>query len=211
MKDLIDFLKSMVMNTTLLDKKFRETIPEIVDHMKILVDSSDEESKRKKRKPKKMKLGKGGLYPTEVDHVRQWWNANKPELRGDEVTVNAQDVKYHICCLRTRETQLQAILILEILALETMTPAEGVGESQLPGLEVETPPKPTTSAISSKKRNKVDFPVLVDIHADRLCIWQTTTLDDLKAMAEHQTKESDGSKSHRASADPLRDYCVDII
>jgi len=209
MSDLIDFLKDMVMTLHLLDKKYRDTVPNVVAQMKFLVESSDDEPKRKRGRAKKMRLGKDGLYPTEGDHVRRWWKANKPEPRDDEVIPRPEDVKYRIGCLRTRETQLQMILILEIIALETLRPAGGAQESQFPGLESKTPSK-QAGAENSKKRRKQDLSVLVDLHADRLCIWQSTTPDDIMAMAESQAKDG-GENTLHPSSDPLKDFCVDII
>ncbi len=212
MDDLIRYLKSLVMATTLIDKKYRETVPQIVSEAKTLVGSSDEcESKRKKKKPRKMKLGKDGLYPAEDYHIRRWWNTYKPELHDDEVVAKPEEVKYHISCLRTRETQLQVILILEILALEKLRPAEDTMESQLPGMEVKTPTKPALAETVPKRRDKHNFPVLVDLHVDRLCIWQTTTLDEVKSLAESQRHGQEMHESGKANCDPLSDFCVDII
>src|ERR1700760_233721 len=60
MVDLTDFLRSLILTTVQIDKKYRETIPGVISNMKALIDSSDEGSK-KKRKPRKMKLGKDSL------------------------------------------------------------------------------------------------------------------------------------------------------
>jgi len=208
MKDLIDFLKGTVMTTSVVDKKYRETIPELIADMKTRVDSSDNgEAKAKKKRTKKTKLGKNGLYPTEDSHIRRWWTTNKPELPDGEVAVKPEGVKYHVSCLRMRETQLQMILILEILALEALRPPEDATESQLPGLDSGV----ATASEPAKKRKKQDLPVLLDIHADRLCIWQSTILDDVVALGESQRKDGDVGKPERANSDPLKDFCVDII
>ncbi|KAK2611166.1 hypothetical protein N8I77_004537 [Diaporthe amygdali] len=214
MNDLVDFLKNLTMSTVQVDKKFRETLPELVKGMRILAESSaEDEPKKKRRKPKKMKLGKDGLYPGEVDHVRSWWRTHKSVVQdGEEATTNPQEVKYHISCLRTRETQLQMILILEILALEAVRPAEDAQDSQLPGLPVGNTPKKTVDS-APKKRHKYNFSTLVDIHADRLCIWQSTTQDEMEMIAaESQANNgSENEKSARANSDPLKDFCVDIL
>lgn len=214
MNDLIDFLKGLTMSTMQIDKKFRETLPELVRNVRMLVESSaEDEPKKKRRKPKKMKLGKDGLYPGEVDHVKSWWRTHKSLVRdGDEATIDPQEVKYHITCLRTRETQLQMILILEILALEAVRPAEDARDSQLPGLPVGDTPKKTVEP-APKKRHKHNFSTLVDIHADRLCIWQSTTLDEMAMIAaESQVKDGqETQRSARASSDPLKDFCSDIL
>lgn len=214
MNELVEFLKSLTMSTIQIDKKFRETLPELVKDIKLLAEScAEDEPKKKRRKPKKMKLGKDGLYPGEVDHVKRWWKTHQFLVReGDEATINPQEVKYHITCLRTRETQLQMILILEILALEALHPTQDARDSQLPGLPVGDTPKKTTEP-TPKKRHKHNFSTLVDIHADRLCIWQSTTLDEMQMIAaESQVKDgSETQKSARSNSDPLKDFCVDIL
>ncbi|KAL2158520.1 hypothetical protein VTH06DRAFT_4287 [Thermothelomyces fergusii] len=229
MIDLVEFLKSLVMTTVVIDKKYRETIPEIVAKIKAAVQEPEAgASKPKKKKNKKPKLGKDGLYPGEIDHIRRWWSSHQPVSRvdggagadagemdgGDEHDegLTATEQKYHISCLRRRETQLQMILILEILALEPVALAKGA-ECQLPGTESQIAPQDGGQEPSAKKRNKHNLPVLLDVHADRLCIWQSTTLDEVKAVAESQVP-SEGQQEvqgDRANSDPLRDFCVDII
>jgi DNA replication regulator SLD3 len=216
MNDLIDFLKSLIMNTVLIDKKYRETIPEIIAKMTTLIHESENGSskpKPRKRKAKKPKLGKDGLYPGEVDHIRRWWLSHQPIPNGDdERKLTTTEHRYHISSLRRRETQLQMILILEILALEPLTLAKGI-ECQLPGMENRVDSREASQEPSSRKRNKHNFPVLLDVHADRLCIWQSTTLDEFKAVAESQVqiKGHEGEELERANSDPLKDFCVDII
>lgn len=214
MNDLVEFLKSLTMSTIQIDKKFRETLPELVKDTKLLAEScAEDESRKKRRKPKKMKTGKDGLYPGEVAHVKRWWRTHQFLVHdGDEAALNPQEVKYYITCLRTRETQLQMILILEILALEALHPVQDSRDSQLPGLPVGDTPKKTAEP-TPKKRHKHNFSTLIDIHADRLCIWQSTTLDEMQMIAaESQVKDgSDTQKSARANSDPLKDFCVDIL
>lgn len=215
MDDLVGFLKSLVMAITQVDKKYKETIPNLVKEMKMLVDTDAEgESRPKQRKPKKMKIGKDGLYPGEVDHVKRWWKANKPEVRNDEsLSTNPQEIKFHVTCLRTRETQLQMIILLEILALEAVQPPPDAKESQLPGMPVEIASRESTSEPVPKKQNKHNFTQLLNLHADRMCIWQDTTLEEMKMIAaESEAKNGQESqKASRTNSDPLRDFCIDIV
>ncbi|GKT40080.1 uncharacterized protein ColSpa_00261 [Colletotrichum spaethianum] len=211
MNDLIDFLKSLVMTTVQIDKKYRETIPNVISKLKTHIDSSDDGSKPKRRKSKKMKLGKDGMYPEEDDDVRKWWSLNKPEFSDEDKTITPAQIKSHVSLLRTRETQLQMILILEILALEPLRTAEGDGETQLPGLPGEMEVEKAAET-QPKKRSKHNFPVLVDVHADRLCIWQSTASDELRMLEDSQvTAPLGGEPAQKASSDPLRDFCTDII
>ncbi|KAL9942882.1 hypothetical protein ACHAQF_007932 [Verticillium nonalfalfae] len=212
MDDLIEYLTTQIMTTVQLDKKYRETIPNIISKMKTHVESSDDGSKSKKRKPKKMKLGKDGLYPTEDSVVRTWWTANRPEIADEDASITPAQIRSHVDLLRTRETQLQMILILEILSLEPLRPKENEEESQLPGL-APTENKDGSASQPMKKRNKHKLPVLVDVHADRLCIWQSTASDELRLLEDTQVvTQADGTKlGQKASADPLKDFCTDII
>ncbi|KAG5977432.1 hypothetical protein E4U55_006756 [Claviceps digitariae] len=217
MQDLIDFLKSLILTTVQIDKKYRETIPDVISKMKAFVDSSDDAGK-KRRKPRKMRLGKNALYPLEDESICKWWNANKPEPTGDSMAISPSQVKSHLSMLRTRETQLQMILILEILALEPLGNAcEAAGAPNLPVLPgVESEPLAlleTSMTPPAKKRNKHNLPVLVDVHADRLTIWQSTASDEHLLLGDSQPAQAsaDGQVQQRASSEPLKDFCVDVI
>lgn len=212
-KDLLAFLKSIVVAVPQIDKKYKETVPKLINEMKLLADSSEEGRKPKRRKSKKMRLGKDGLWTGEIEQVKKWWVVNKPEVREeDDAPINPEEVKYHILCLRTRETQLQMIILLELLALEAMGPIHDTQDSLLPGMAVENLPKETVEAFP-KKKNKHDYLALLNLHADRMSIWQSTILDEMKMIAaEAQAKSGQQPhKSGRAESDPSRDFCIDII
>lgn len=214
MSDLIDFLRSLIMTTVKIDKKYRETVPDIISKMTSLVEMSDDGHRRKKRKPKSMKLGKDGLYPTENTQVRKWWAINRPEISDEETNVPQSQIRSHVDLLRTRETQLQMVLIFEVMALEPLRAQEEETESQLPGLE--RAPKQTQQTSGSeepRKRNKQNLPVLIDVHADRLCIWQSTASDELRLLEDSQVAphSNSGEPTQKASADSLKDFCTDII
>lgn len=215
MNDLIDFLKSLVMNTVQIDKKYRETLPDIISKMSLMQDSDNEHSsaKTKKTTVKKMKLGKDGLYPLEDEHVRRWWTIHKSLPKDDEtMTTSPNETKIKLSYLRSRETQLQMIIILEILALEPLRTSDNAADSQLPGLPGVDADGETPKQISVKKRNRHNFPFLLDVHADRLCIWHSTALDEVKMMDDSQVAhKSDDQNSLRPTSDPLKDFCVDVI
>ncbi|KAF5231287.1 hypothetical protein FANTH_13466 [Fusarium anthophilum] len=210
-EDLIDFLKGLVLTTVQIDKKYRETVPALIAQMKTVVDSSDEGPKRKRR-AKKMKIGKDGLYPHEEAHIRKWWATNKPELKEDETNVPTQQIRSLTSMLRTRETQLQMIIILEILALTPLKPVDGTEDSQLPLLPGAAETQGDVVVPSAKKRSKHNLPVLLDVHADRLTIWQSTASDEQLLLEDSQiTQAPDGQSQQKASSEPLKDFCVDII
>lgn len=205
--DLVSFLKGLVIPLRQMNKKYQETVPNIIREMKTLVDSSAEE-KRKKRKPRKMKIGRNGLYPREDDDLRAWWAANRPEVEEGEPSIPESQVKSYLTLLRSRETQMQIILCLEILALEPLAATAGAADTQLPGvqpsIETEQPKK------KAKEQNLND---LVDLHADLLCIWQSTASDEMRFLEGTQVTDhaAEGQKAQRASSEPLKDFCVDIV
>ncbi|KAL7792910.1 DNA replication regulator SLD3 domain-containing protein [Trichoderma ceciliae] len=214
MTDLIEFLKSLILTTIQIDKKYRETIPVIITKLKDRIESSDEGRKRR-RKPKRMRLGKSGLYPLEDENVMRWWAANKPEP-NDEATISSSQVKSHVSILRTRETKLQMILIMEILALEPLKAAGEADEMNLPTLPGAADGEDLLeSALQPlpKKRNKHNLPVLLDVHADRLTIWQSTASDEQLLLEDTPSMHTplDGNLEKKASSEPLRDFCVDVI
>ncbi|EAA34929.1 hypothetical protein GE21DRAFT_1103 [Neurospora crassa] len=217
MSHLIDFLRGFVMTTALIDKKYRETLPEIIGKMKTIVEDSEQghaRSKPRKKRVKRQKLGKDGLYPSEEEHIERWWVTHKPSTtQEDEKMVAATEAKHHISALRRRETQLQMIIILEILALEPLNrPVVATEDNELPGLETQETIGGTKSERNRKKNKTPNLPLLLDMHADRLCIWQSTTLDEVKALTESQpSAEEQEAPAENNNSDPLRDFCVDII
>lgn len=211
MAELIDFLKSMVLTTVQVDKKYRESVPDILAKPPTHADSSDEGRRRKKR-AKKMKLGKNGLYPPEDEMVQKWWSLHKPDPKEDGTTATPSEIRSHIAMLRTRETQLQMILILEILALEPLKGADDITDSMLPELPGAATSQDMLAPPVPKKRSKHNFPVLLDVHADRLTIWQSTAFDDHVWSSESQAAAAGDSQTDKsATSEPLRDFCVDVI
>ncbi|KAM0290225.1 hypothetical protein ACHAO9_005362 [Fusarium lateritium] len=209
--DLIEFLKGLVLTTVQIDKKYRESIPGLIAHLKTVVDSSDE-GRKKKRRSRKMKIGKDGLYPHEETHIKKWWLTNKPELKEDETDVPTHQIRSLTSMLRTRETQLQMIIILEILALTSLKSTDDAEDSQLPSLPGAAESQGDMAPPSAKKRNKHNLPVLVDVHADRLTIWQSTASDEQLLMEDSQISQApDGQSQQKSSSEPLKDFCVDII
>ncbi|RDA87915.1 hypothetical protein CP532_1707 [Ophiocordyceps camponoti-leonardi (nom. inval.)] len=216
MADLIEFLKSLILTTVQIDKKYRDTIPDLISKTKLGYDSSDENRSQRRRRPRKMRIGKSGLYPREDESIRKWWASKQPQQSDDDDNddlPSPPQLRSHLSLLRTRETQLQMIIGLEILALEPLKAAAEAGEDslpQLPGLEATEEAAPPQT-----KRNRHNIPVLIDVHADRLTIWQSTASDEQLLIEDSQVSRGSQlggqSQQQRASSEPLKDFCVDII
>lgn len=220
MNDHVAFLESLVMSTTLIDKKYRDGVPECVSLIDIQDHSVDDAieaaSKPKKRKSnKKMKPGKNGLYPTEDTLIRRWWSSFDDEMEsGAPGTSKDEMTKSRIAQLRMRETQLQIIVILEVLALQPLATGSDDVDGGLPsalpkGNIVEGKEK------STKAKKPDHFAMLIDVHIDRLCIWQSIQLESMKSPSGEsqnnagETGTSTGSLTNGDSI--LRDFCVEVI
>ncbi|KAH7026572.1 DNA replication regulator SLD3-domain-containing protein [Microdochium trichocladiopsis] len=218
MVDLVEYLKTLIMTTVQIDKKYREIVPEIIAKCKLIAQDSDEENKAakaKKRRAKKMKLNKDGLYPDDEEHVRKWWSTRRPKPKDDEDTTrqSPQEARWEISYLRSRETQLQMILILEILSLQPLCTSDNGADSQQPSLPGDDAVlHEDASQPQKKKRNRHNLPFLLDVHADRLTIWHSTALDDVNMVdGTDSQRNPEDQDSLRPTADPLKDFCVDII
>jgi hypothetical protein len=141
---------------------------------------------RKKRRNKKMKPGKDGLYPGEDDYLRKWWmdgDSDPSMAASGETESNAEQIKRRIANLRMRETELQIILILEIFALQESSHAKEHREdrsksnAEIAGREEKGE---KAKRCSSKDPS---LALVLDLLVDRLCIWQSVGSEDGAAAA----------------------------
>lgn len=216
--DLVEYLKTLVMTTVQIDKKYREIVPDIMAKCETALapDSEEEKSapKVRKRKAKKMKLSKDGLYPDDDDHIRNWWAVRRPKPKFNDASAagSPQETRWEISYLRSRETQLQMIIILEILSLQPLCSSENGIDSQQPPLPGDDDGVEDISQTVKKKRNRHNLPFLLEVHADRLTIWHSTALDDINmANSTDGYNNVDGQNGLQPTTDPLKDFCVDII
>ena len=207
-----------------MDLKYRETIPQIVGGLPIgalsdgenvlLLDSLSKKKKKKKKKkttaPKKTKPGKNGLYSDEDTYVMKWWLSQRSQSDQQETTEMEDRKQTIIWEQRARETKLQLILILEILALESALKVDGSHSTPLDKPEL---PVEETGPKSKKPRKPQDLSVLLELLADRLCIWQTTNQSPRKEPANHkETANREGTAApNLAASDHLRQFGADVV
>ena len=209
--ELVTFLRSMLLSHKAEEKKFREKLPEVIKDFPPRSYSDDEQidgSTKPKKSKKKVKLSRDGMYPQETGSVKKWWfgGVTTAEMARDETL--DQRVKRRLNDLRVREALLQMILILEIIALEALSPpqipAEGqnaaVDESQMVGeSQAESQAKP------KRKKKLDDVKLLLDLLLDKLCIWQS--IEQEGVLDFDVNKEDDGS----AANDRLQSFCIEVI
>ena len=201
-----------------MDAKYRETIPNMVKDLPFGPMSENESASitdalvKKIRKSKKTKIGKNGLYPGEEASITRWWlSRDAPAAACDSADARDNATMLTLLEQRARETQLQVILALEVLALEASTIGPSVENNTM---------KNATEGIgeSQEKRKKVKKPqdliMLLDLLVDRLTIWQSMNMDEDKTSKKGETTSSQHpviSIDKNSNSDHLQQFCVDVV
>lgn len=230
---LISFLQDSVHPLALSDKKYRETIPGMVQGLPGagVTDEEDVElgtmvKHTKRRKSKKTKPGKDGLFATEHEYIARWW---RMEDADSDAAPSIDDItKRKIAKLRARETELQMIVILEILALQSSSHSLLSGSGQAK----ETLDSSKQHSVDGKpgtRKKSLDLGLVLELLLDRLCIWQSVANEEdlgssSSAPSADPVSDLTGAKagmvqrelsrprrSGASTASSLRDFCVEVI
>lgn len=212
--DLVDFLRNSVLPVNVMDKKFKDNLPALIKDLPLVTPSQDDRPVKSRRKKKfKPKRDKAGLFTNEQEYLEKWWRGE--EVPGSMTSPENTDtaLKRRIPGLRSRETYLQVIVILETLYLETTNkttnPVTGdlslALESQ--GAETQDAESQATAGMAKRKGKKaLDLRSLLETLLDRLCIWQ-----DLDAHTPARSLLGSKDAKHNEPGNELRDFCVEII
>jgi DNA replication regulator SLD3 len=204
------FLRTMLLNMSAMDKKYKEKLPSMIKDLPSMSWSDYEQEASttlKKRRSKKLsKLSREGTYHSELDHVKRWWYG---ESSGRQEETTTQLMKRRIGDLRVRETLAQVILILEILALEATPEFKTARETQKPeqeenqndGLDPATKKK-------RKPRKTTDVIVLLDLLMDKLSIWQSVEIDTDAGADDVSLRDNDDKLHDR---DLLANFCTEVV
>ncbi|EED24104.1 conserved hypothetical protein [Talaromyces stipitatus ATCC 10500] len=195
--------RESILSVKKMDAKYRETLPVILRNMTLLL--SDDE-RPKKRKSKKKKLGKNGLYSGEDEFLQKYWKSRQVSKSQDGMEeTKEEEIKRHISDLRLRETQLQILLILETIHLEMTGVAPSIEDSR--GQQ-----KPNgTSTKRSKSKKEENLNLLLELFIDRLCIWHAISAGEgiiAESLKETTNNHLSGKK---IESDALRDFCNEVI
>lgn len=203
---LTDFYREAILPVKKMDLKYKETLPAMIQNIALTVSDDEATSRTKKWKSKKKKLGKDGLYSEEEEFIRKWWKSRSvAETAESTTTTREQEAKRHIADLRLRETQLQILLILETIALESVSSGaqkESVNDDLLQG----------QSAKKSKSEKQQDLNVLLELLLDRLCIWHAVSFEDTVIPdSAAKTDDENHLSGKKVESDMLRDFCTEVI
>ncbi|KAF2667643.1 hypothetical protein BT63DRAFT_297296 [Microthyrium microscopicum] len=119
--DFSAFLRTIILKLNAVDRKYKDKLPALASDLVLsFTDDEEEAEKAKKRKPrkKKLKLNSDGMYSFENEYVRKWWKGDDPDV-SSSAEKKDQKIKRRVGELRIRETLLQIVLVLEVLAIES--------------------------------------------------------------------------------------------
>lgn len=206
--ELISFLRTSILSDKTTDKKYRENVPEFVKDLPPR-DTPKTKPKSKKKRKWKPRRDKYGFFADEKDYVEQWW-------RGDDeqrTTLDSAEklevmIRRRSQGLRSRETFLQVVLILETIALE----ASAVKASDALAIAVEsqnTEPQAGDTqagrdAKKFKKKKEVDVSALLDNLLDYLVIWYSLA-------SGPPAKSTDSVEGKGEASDDLRGFASEVI
>ena len=216
---LTSFLRSCILSLALLDVKYRETLPELVKAFPFDPLSDDECTaiidtvSKKTRRSKKPSIGKNGLYPGEEAHIARWWlGRDLSSVACDSADSREEATKSALLEQRFRETQMQIVLSLETLALESAASSHLV--DVLPPVNPVEGDKDSRNKKVKKTKKPQDLGMLLDLLVDRLAIWQSMSADETKTSNDQDRPTSQhGTRPtvKLASSDHLRQFCVDVV
>jgi len=218
--ELINFLRDSILTASLMDRKYKDgiagVIKELVPHG---LGTPGQASKSKKKRKWRSKRDKFGFFVDERERLETWWTTQNDTsaISNSGDTIDAA-LKRRLTRLRSRETYMQIILALEVLALETTYPARMENETvkqadandsqakQSVDINLQAHRSEVAITVEKQKaRKSADLPALLEMLVDRLCIWHS--LDShasAKIGANSETRTEAGN-------DDLRDFCVEVI
>ena len=203
-----------------MDTKYREALPGLIRELPFESPADDEctaliETVRKRsRRSKKISIGKNGLYPGEDAKIARWWlTRDLSSAACDALDGREEATRSAVLEQKARETQLQIILSLETLALESL--ATGQPVENLPKTDFTTVDEGSQNKKKNKKLKKAqDLSMLLDLLVDRLCIWQSMSRDEMKTPDGEErlaSQHGENLKAKTVGRDHLRQFCIDVV
>ncbi|KAL7274803.1 hypothetical protein RUND412_002278 [Rhizina undulata] len=180
--DLIAFLQGMLLPLDKMDIKYKQAIISIA-----LEEPLDDKS---------------AFSAGEEEYVQRWKYAS-----FEDQLVKAGDVtlKHKVEELKIRETELQIILILEILSLRKSINVE---EFPVADKKIKKSKKGFKGKGKSKTKYSTPDPeILLDLLVDRLCIWRSVGSVSAELVEEEQSQNPEAQNEQ----DHLRHFCVEVV
>ena len=209
--DLTEFLRQSILTSATIDQKYREGIANIIKDLPGASSQSPEDvAKRKSKRKKKWKAkrSKAGLFVYEDGFVERWWRSDENVCLTDTTD---EALRRRVPKIRMRETFMQLMLILEVLALDnahplikgTAPPAPALDDNQI---DESQPGESQPKEKKQRPKKKQDLSGLLDTTLDKLCIWQS-----LESHSPAKSRAGDKLQTEDDSHDVLKSFCVEVV
>ncbi|KIX95637.1 uncharacterized protein Z520_08757 [Fonsecaea multimorphosa CBS 102226] len=226
--ELSEFYEQSILPTKKIDLKYKESLSKVIRELPPMIVEQEGEGfvgqdtsqKKKKSRKKKVKLGKDCLWPDEEEFIAKWWRGRDLKATSLTATGQAEEMRKEFADLRMRESEMQMLLILEVMLLglagsrlsETAKPAQVTDpEVKLQSVEDENNEiLATVPQVPPKEKKRRNWSSEMDTIVDRLCIWHTVSLDDFPATEDGGRKDGSSSTSSKPN-EPLKDFCKDVL
>ncbi|KAF2632047.1 hypothetical protein BU25DRAFT_406562 [Macroventuria anomochaeta] len=210
--ELVTFLRSMLLSPKAGEKKYHEKLPAVIKSIPVGIVSDEEavtKTNKVKKSKKKMKLNRDGVYPSEEPFIKKWWRSEMPSAENAGQETIETRIRRRIGDLRVRETLAQMILMLEIVALESLATYKGPSDN---GPSVGETQDNSQNQPRKRKKKLDDIVLQLDLLLDKLSIWHATEeagILDFDTKAAKQQDNADGNGN--GGSDRLHGFCVEVI
>ncbi|RVD84274.1 uncharacterized protein DFL_006035 [Arthrobotrys flagrans] len=204
--DLLLCLENMVMSVEECDEKYRAGIREVSNARRVQSGATDQMTNDQLESaivPPKC------LRDNEIKYVLKWLKSLSDD-DGPIRSLEQEDIHLQKCTteLRTRETELQVIVILEILAIKANLSEEKMKEYEKLKKAADRrrrrreKTEQGDSREKKKRKKKMDLLVLLDLLVDRLCIWHSIGTGEEPKSSQPKPKDA---------KDRLKHFCIEIV
>lgn len=195
------FLREMLLTTSASDKRMKDVLPTVLKELTARTRVEEGEPIKNRKTKWKPKRDRQGFLSDEKRHVEQWWQAIDQDTPVESLPVSWElHVSQKLQYLRSRETFLQVIILLETMAIES---SSADMHSQYAGsLE------PQINAQADKKRRRpLDLATHLEGLLDRLTIWHSL---DFRSPQKKTTEGSQRDDEPEVD-DELKSFCVEVV
>ena len=208
--ELITFLRGTILTSATMDKKFREVFAEFIKDNSMLDTPGTVSAKPKRKRKWKSKRDKQGLFVDEKDYVEQWWQKLEESAKDHTASNETFEavLRRRSQVVRNRETLLQVIMIMEVIALEASTPLAPAAPDVTNVPDTETQNQDLKTADIDKKPRKkkeVNMTAILDTLVERLNIYHTLESSPVK------TREGENGSAKPDTKDELKTFATEVI
>ncbi|KAF3101785.1 hypothetical protein TWF594_008105 [Orbilia oligospora] len=204
--DLLLCLENMVMSVEECDDKYRAGIRDVSNARRAQSGMADQMTNDQLESAI---VPPNCLRDNEIKYVLKWLKSLSDD-DGPIRSLGQEEIHLQKCTteLRSRETELQVIVILEILAIKEGLSDEKTKEYEKLKKAADRRRRRREKAgqgddgEKKKRKKKMDLLVLLDLLVDRLCIWHSIGTGEEPKSSRPKPKDA---------KDRLRHFCIEIV